>query len=934
MAYDYDVFISYSHKDDEWVLNKLLPTLEKRRVRVCIDYRDFIAGRAAILNMQEASEKSRHTLLVLTPRWVESEWSLYESMLSRTDDPAGLGRRTIPLLLEKCKPAKFISMLTWVDFTDKRREKDAWKNLFKSLQEIVAAQEEPEAVNEPGEEAVGLPAGSYIPFSHNELFTGREEDLAFLAESLLNRKAKNTVIYQAVTGMGGIGKTQLAVEFGFRYGQRFKGVHWLDLSDSQAVDGAIGLCGTKMGYSYNDQNEQVAATLQSWVTDGPRLIILDNFEDVTHCNDVLSRFQHPSLRLLVTSRRKDFPRSSGLHPRGLGPFSDEESVLFLEKTLDQVETREARKSLADKLGYLPLALALAASYISITKIGIEGYLKELEDVSRLDAEQVKWFKALDIVSPTEHERSLFGTFQLSWRELTEETQQKVFMIAGYLAPNTPIPLEIFEETLDLEQKELSLVLSRLNALGLLPLMDELPIIHPLLAAHARSLSTKELLEQLVDTLAMLAGEANYQIDQTGSLGWFVPLRSHVLSVAEFVEAASIQGASNLFGNFGYYFHEIADYNGAKAAYERALKIDEANYGPDHPKVAIRVSALGLVLRDLGDFEGAKAALERALKIDEATYGLDHPDVARDVNNLGSVLQDLGDLDGAKAAFERALKIDEASYGPDHPNVAIRVNNLGLVLRDLGDFEGAKAAFERALKIDEASYGPDHPKVANRVNSLGLVLRDLGDFEGAKAAFERALKINEASYGPDHPKVATDVNNLGSVLQDLGDLDGAKAAYKRALKIDEASYGPDHPNVAIRVNNLGAVLQNLGDLDGAKAAFERALKIAEASYGPDHPTVARYANNLGAVLYNLGELDGAEAALERVLKIDEASYGPDHPTVAMDVSNLGSVLQELGDLDGAKAAYERALQILKMFLPEGHPNIKIVEENLESLKNEE
>ena len=83
--------------------------------------------------MQDFAFKSRYTILVLTPNWVESEWTLYESILSRTDDPSGLGRRTIPLLLEKCEIPKFISMLTYVDFTRQDREIIAWKQLFTAL---------------------------------------------------------------------------------------------------------------------------------------------------------------------------------------------------------------------------------------------------------------------------------------------------------------------------------------------------------------------------------------------------------------------------------------------------------------------------------------------------------------------------------------------------------------------------------------------------------------------------------------------------------------------------------------------------------------------------------------------------------------------------------------------------------------------------------
>ena len=143
-----------------------------------------------------------------------------------------------------------------------------------------------------------------------------------------------------------------------------------------------------------------------------------------------------------------------------------------------------------------------------------------------------------------------------------------------------------------------------------------------------------------------------------------------------------------------------------------------SYGPDHPNVAIRLNNLGRVLQDQGDLAGARAAFERALAIDERVHGPDHPDVATGVNNLGRVLQDQGDLAGARAAFERALAIDERVHGPDHPNVATGVNNLGIVLRDQGDLAGARAAFERALAIDERVHGPDHPNVAIRRQQPG------------------------------------------------------------------------------------------------------------------------------------------------------------------------------------------------------------------------
>ena len=86
--FDYDVFISYSSADKDWVRGELLTHLEGKGLRVCIDFRDFAPGKAALHNMRDAVKRSRRTLLVMTTQWVASEWSLYEGISIRTKDPA------------------------------------------------------------------------------------------------------------------------------------------------------------------------------------------------------------------------------------------------------------------------------------------------------------------------------------------------------------------------------------------------------------------------------------------------------------------------------------------------------------------------------------------------------------------------------------------------------------------------------------------------------------------------------------------------------------------------------------------------------------------------------------------------------------------------------------------------------------------------------
>ena len=258
------------------------------------------------------------------------------------------------------------------------------------------------------------------------------------------------------------------------------------------------------------------------------------------------------------------------------------------------------------------------------------------------------------------------------------------------------------------------------------------------------------------------------------------------------------------------------------------------------KAAILWNNLGAYKQSIADYPAARAAYERALQIDEAVFGPKHPNVARDVNNLGNLLYDLGDLAGARAAYEHALRIDETIFGPEHPDVARDMNNLGNSLYKLGDLAGARAAYDRALRIWEAAYGPEHPQVATVVNNLGGVLSAWGDLAGARAAYERALRILEAAYGPEHPQVATAVNNLGGVLSALGDLAGARAAYERALRIDETIFGPEHPQVAAAMDNLGRIKQE-----------EKYREMAELVVQRGEPTVVGSMSAVKGVVFDQG-----------------------------------------------------------------------------------
>ncbi|KAH8053488.1 hypothetical protein JL720_14697 [Aureococcus anophagefferens] len=194
-------------------------------------------------------------------------------------------------------------------------------------------------------------------------------------------------------------------------------------------------------------------------------------------------------------------------------------------------------------------------------------------------------------------------------------------------------------------------------------------------------------------------------------------------------------------------------------------------------VAITLTNLGNAHGDLGDNAKKRDLLQRALAINEREYGRDHVESACTLANLGNAHGSLGDYAKSRNVLERALAIQEREYGRDHVQVANTLHNLGNAYVDLGDDAKSRELLERALAIKEREYGCDHESVAKTLTNLGNAYGDLGDYAKKRNFLERALAINEREYGRDHVDVAITLFNLGNAYGDLGD--DAKARLPRA-----------------------------------------------------------------------------------------------------------------------------------------------------------
>ncbi|MCI0398381.1 MAG: FxSxx-COOH system tetratricopeptide repeat protein [Chloroflexi bacterium] len=756
-----------------------------------------------------------------------------------------------------------------------------------------------------------LPPGSRLPLRANPLFVGREEKLRRLAWELQERVSAvgPTIV---LSGLGGIGKTQLAVEFAYRYGRFFSGgVFWFNFGRPETVPAQVAATGSDDALNLRPDfdelpvEKQVGLVQRAWQEEAPRLLIFDGCEE----EPLLTQWQPTSggCRVLVTSRRGCWDPTLGVTALAVDVLARTESIALLQRFRSDLTHDEADR-IAVELGDLPLALHLAGSFLAYYRYEVcpAAYLAQLQALrgpALLDHPSLQGQGTA--VKPTGHELHVARTFVLSYERLqpdrneSDALAQVLLSRAACFAPGEPIPRQLLLATLVSNTKsafmgdnlQVSEALTRLVALGLVIEGAAGAIrLHQLLAHFVSGAAGEPDAQADVEqTVIAEAQRLNKMGNSAGLRGWQVHLQ-YLTAVAQ---SRNDQRAAQLANELGTHLSQEADFVAARRYLEQALAIQEKIFGPQHPQTAQSLNNLGVLLQLMGAYEAARPCFERALTIREKTLGAKHPETAESLNDLGWLLSTTGDYEAARCYYERALAIREEVIGAAHPETAHSLNDLGVLSSKTGRYELARRYHERAQAIREEMLGEVHLDTAESLNNLGATLVLMGAYQTARPYYERALAIRRKLLGENHPQIAHSLGGLGVLLYRMGAYEAARPYYEQALTIFERTVGMAHFDTGRSLNNLGHLFQTMGDYEEAQRYYERALASFEMALGHQHPLVAGPCNNLGLLFTDMRRCDEAYAYLERAFVIRLQALGPEHPDTAQSLKDLDHLLEMMG-----------------------------------------
>ena len=784
----------------------------------------------------------------------------------------------------------------------------------------------------PTTKKLDLPLGEVMK---EHRFLGREDLLETLWERV--KKEKSIVL----SGLGGIGKTELAKYFGYRYHLETRcKVYYVTFAESfeNTVIRSIstGIPDLPEGLPEKE--------IYSFVMDQLRqcgegdLLIIDNADREEGCFDDLkdrayADLNNLSMHLMITTRFQD--------PDFLEvPRICNEALYEIFKVHKAYLNREQMNALIEAVdGHTMTIDLIARTYRrSGETVTPEKLLDAIKD-STLD--EVTWRVKTEHDKKHQriyaHLRALFNLSGLSDDRKMLLRYATLFPQDG-LAPTlflTAVGWELGEETADLVDR------------GWIRLENDVYTIHPVIRLVCREelkptdencgAFLKELRGQYDPNqyaatrfrqLAQLFAIASENLEDragewAGYAGFFWDILGESENALKFLlqtvktQEINMQDDVELaiaYSNLGVAYGKRGEFEIAIEYGEKAIKIIEEVFSPDDPIVVSGYRNVGLWYSALGNHLFALVYQLKAMAIVENENPLDPYELGVCSSNLGEAYRRLGDYDESLRHQLRALELFESVLQKNHPILAGVYNNVGVAYGDLGNNAKALEYQLKALAIRKEILPLNHPEIANSYINVGGTYKELGDNRKALEYELNALRINEAVLPETHPALLANYNNMSTSYFNLGEYAKALEYQMKVSSCYENNFPQTCSELAVTYSNIGTMYNQLGDKEKGLDYYLKALGIRESMLPQNHPSLAVSYANLGVFYKELGDYGTALEYLQKSIAIREEVLPSSHPDLASSYSNAGTIYTAMGDYVKAMECWEKALTILEGIQP--------------------
>jgi tetratricopeptide (TPR) repeat protein len=802
-----DIFVSYIDTDEAWAA-WIGAQLEAVGQRVRMQSSNPPASGAAAVWIGRQMQAATRFVAVCSGPYLDSHWCTPEWK------EALAGRTVIPLRVADCTMPPALAEIGWRDLHG-LDEATARHRLLEAV--VLAAAPRATSAAFPGAltaAAVSIHGPGRQPAIWNvqprlATFTGRQGQL----DQIMAGLSKGAPV--AMLGLGGVGKTHLAVEYCYRHGHDYDLVWWLPAEEPGQLVRSLEELAEQAGVAVvGDAKESArAAVEQLRGGEGGRfarwLVVLDNADvpaDDSPLSSLLGAAKASGGHILVTSRDPGWARMAT--PVEVDVLPREEAVDLLRCRAKGLSPEQAGR-LAEALGDLPLALEQAGAWLAESGMPAGTY----EDLLRRRAREVLTRGTAAGQVP------VAATWTVALDAVTDPAAVMLVRLWAHVGPE-PIPLDLLgAETAGLVPEPLATAardplklgdtVAQVSRLGLVRPTGGAVVMHRLVHAVLRDHTPAAERELLCSAVVRLVAAATASGDPNRPDTWrrFARLYPHALA-ADLISNGDPDGRATVL-RFADYLHARGDdANGDRLA-SRARKQWEKALGKDHPDTIVATGHLAYMLRARHDYPAARALSEDVRSRFQRVLGDDHPHTIKAGACLGAALRGLKDYSAARALFEDMLSRCRRVYGEDHQHTINAMANLAVTLRDQGNYPTAQDLLEDVLSWRRRVLGPDDPDTIKAAANLARTLRLQGDYRAAQELLEDVLPRRRRVLGPDHRHTIKAAIRLAETLQLQGDYPAARALFEDVLSRRRRILGDDDPGTV-------SVRKALDDMDADRS----------------------------------------------------------------------------------------------------------------------
>lgn len=737
----------------------------------------------------------------------------------------------------------------------------------------------------------------YVPYrAVGDRLVGRDAALATLATLLTESEAQIGRI--ALSGIGGLGKTQLAAEYCHRHKDRHHGgIYWLDAS--QNLEGqVIALCDrAKWLHPDSEHANKLAVGIHRLRRHQNSLLVFDNVEDLKDILSYLPEHDVSGTHVLVLSRA-EIPGWSFVP---LNPLDAEESIRLLESLSGRVSTsteeKAAAHAIAEQLDGLPLALELVGAYLK--RRPVVTWKDCADDLKRrgTDARSLKW-EGLGDASFTKHGPDLHAALSLDESILSPVLRCVLDVLAW--AGTAPMGRALLS-TLAGNPEPGDLV----DALGLSEQLRILSVehdprgeqrfrLHRLVQQVRQQDVARPEGELLSNQVRLVSAFFEARRKDFGDLTTYEAELPHLLAFYEHARLSNDWASIvRLRWLQAYPPHHWGRFRDAHEIVQGALDDFVNHHLTDKTLEAELRGDLGATFGALGQHQEGLTLTHQALDLRREVLGEKHPDTVTSLSNLGVGYACLGHRQEALVLEKQALDTRREILGDKHPDTAIALGNLGSNYDALGQHQKAKELKEEALEIRREVLGEKHPATADALLNLGATYSALRQYNEALKFAQQALDICRQALGEKHPRTAEALSNVGVAYCGLGQHHQALESAQQGLDISREVLGEKHPRIATVLVHLSTIHDKLGQHQEALKLAQDALDIRRLVLGEKHPDTATAQNRLVVTYFAMRKYGQALACARQVLTIRLERLGPQHPDTAAIRINLARCQKAIG-----------------------------------------